>query len=190
MGTPPPPPVKPPPTSDDPPAAPEPDPDPGTGGPPAEADLSEDDRADLEDARKSILALLSYGSRVSAEDFDTDDTSLPAVKGTDLPGAVAAVRTSLELLRDGKDVAVADRIPVALLPSLGKPLGVPAVAVRAKLASDYYPANRVASFTMGKAAAVGADWALVRYDAAAADGQAATLVAVCVREGGVWKVFL
>ena len=48
----------------------------------------------------------------------------------------------------------------------------------------------MSAYSTGKAAAVGSDWALVRYEAAGADGASGAHVAVCVREGGVWKVFL
>jgi hypothetical protein len=152
--------------------------------------LSADDREEIEDAKKTLLELLSYGNPISVEDFESEDASLPEVKGADLPGAIAAVKASLELVKDGKDTAVADRLPAALLPSLAKATGVPVADVRAKLAADRYRVSRVASYSTGKAAPVGSAWALVRYDVVGLKGETAAAVAVCVREGGVWKVFL
>ncbi len=160
------------------------------GGAAAGDGLSDDERAEIEDAKESLLTLLSFGNAISAEDFDSEDTSLPVAKGTDLPGAIAAVKAALEFLKAGKPAAAADRIPAALLPSLAKALDVPAASVRERLATGRYGVSRVRSYTVGKAAAVGSEWALVRYDATGPNGVAAALVAVCVREGGVWKVFL
>ena len=166
------------------------DPVPAPAATDPEASLTGDEREEIADAKKTLLDLISFGSRVSPEDLESEDASLPEVKGTDLPGARAAVERSLELWKAGKGAEVAARIPEALLPSIAKPLEVPPASVRGLLAERTYAPIALSSFRTGKAVAVGGDWVLVRYDAVDADGDAASAVAVCVRERGVWKVFL
>ena len=155
-----------------------------------EAHLLADERVEIADAKKAILQLISNGSRISAEDLETQDTSLPEVKNTDLPGAKAAVERSLELWKADKGVEVAARIPDALLASIGKSISTPANSVRMMLETTVYVPVPLTSISTGKAVAMGSEWALVKYDTIRAGGASASAVAVCVREGGVWKVFL
>jgi len=153
------------------------------------AELTDDDREEIELAKKSFLTLIAFGNRISLEDFASQEDALPEVKGADLAGARNAVARSLELWKDGKFSEVADRVPDALLASIAKPRGVAASQARAALVSTEYTV-RPESISTGKAIAVGVDWALVRYDVTTQGGGAVSQVAVCVREGGAWKVFL
>ena len=155
-----------------------------------EAGLSADDRAEIADAKKAILQLIANGSRISAEDLETEDTSLPEVKNTDLPGAKAAVERSLAFWKAGKSDEVAGRIPDALLASIGTSISTPAASVKMILETTAYLPTGFASVVTGKAVAMGSEWALVKYTITRSNGASEGAVAVCVREGGVWKVFL
>jgi outer membrane biosynthesis protein TonB len=182
-----------PPASPPKPPAPEvPTPAPTTDDEPAvdEAHLSSDDRQEIADAKKTILELIGSGSRISAEDLESEDTSLPEVKNADLPGAKAAVERSLALWKADKAEEVAARVPDALLAAIGRALSTPAPSVRMMLETTVYVPTRFASASTGKAVAMGSDWALVKYAITRANGATEAAVAVCVREGGAWRVFL